>query len=176
MKKIILQMTIIFFLSLVVGIAYNQFSTSPLPIFKRYDPLRIDNPPGNGSGNAEPVYLEEIDLETMKHMVADGQVTPVDARTKAEFAEGHIPGAISLPAYEFDRYYPQVSALLAGKIVVTYCSSFDCLDSTLLGQELYRKGHTDIMVFRGGIDEWRQSGSPLEGAGSSADKGGQDER
>ncbi len=170
MKKIILQMSVIFLFSAAVGIVYNQFSRSPLPIFKKYNPLRIDNSSAKNPGADDSILLQEIDIETMRYMLETDEVVLVDARTKEEFNDGHIPGAVNLPVYEFPRYYQEAADRFGNdRIIVTYCSSITCVDSSLLAEKLYRKGHTQIFVYRGGFDEWSNLGLPVERPGEDAE-------
>lgn len=154
------------FLSLVVGLLYNALSRSSLPIFRDYDARSIDKLIGLDSGKTGVVILKEVDAETMKYLVESGEAVPIDARAGQEYDQGHIPGAINLPVYEFDRAYPGIKTRLDKvKTLITYCSSIDCHDSSLLGEKLSRLGYADIFVYKGGMVEWTELGNEVEKSG-----------
>lgn len=154
-------MAVITVISIIFGVVYNQFSASPLPLFKKYDALEAadtDAPPGD----IPPIEIQEIDLETMNYMVESGEAVLLDARIKEDFSQGHIPGAIHLPVYSFDQTYEgAVGHLDKKKTIIAYCSSYTCLDSSLLARKLSRKGHQDIFVYKGGFQEWQELGNPI---------------
>jgi rhodanese-related sulfurtransferase len=87
----------------------------------------------------------------------------IDARTTEEYSQGHIPGAVNLPVYEFDSVYPRIEGLFGeGKTIVAYCSSVTCIDSPLLAKKLHNKGYREIFVYRGGFKEWCELNNPVE--------------
>jgi rhodanese-related sulfurtransferase len=144
-------------------VAFNGFSESPLPIFKNYDLVEAENLEDNDVNENQPVHVSEIDIDTLKYLVESGEALLLDARTAADFNLGHLPGALSLPVYEFDRTFKDVEDLLdKEKTIITYCSSVTCIDSTLLAKKLYRSGFQNIFVYRGGFEEWTESDNPVE--------------
>lgn len=164
-KKFILQAGFILLLSIIIGVAYNGFSNSPLPLFKKYDINQVLEPGDKTKedGRLDAIHVSEIDIETLKYLIESETVQLVDARTKDEFELGHIPHAINLPVYEFDRAYKAAANLsLKDKTIISYCSSVTCLDSTLLAKKLYSKGHKDIFVYRGGFEEWVELNNRVE--------------
>jgi len=167
MKKTIVQMMMIGFLGLGVGLAYNALSISPLPVFRDYDPRLTDKLIGQDSGQTGVVTLKEIDVETMKYLVDGGEAVLIDARASEEFGQGHIPGAVNLPVYEFDRVYTGIKAKLDSvDTLIIYCSSIDCHDASLLGEQLSRQGYADIFIYKGGMAEWSELGNEVENSDS----------
>jgi len=72
----------------------------------------------------------------------------VDARSAAEYANGHIPGAVLASA--------ELTELLnEPRPLVLYCTGVECEDSLLLALELRKLGREDISIFIGGMDIWR---------------------
>ena len=61
-----------------------------------------------------------ISLEEFLKLAAKGGVTIVDVRSPDQFAEGHIPGALSIPVGSVKANADQLRSL--GKPVLTYCS------------------------------------------------------
>ncbi len=61
-----------------------------------------------------------IGIEEYKDLVARDQVVTIDVRSAAEYSEGRLPGAISIP---LDTLEARLSGLArGGRAVVTYCS------------------------------------------------------
>jgi rhodanese-related sulfurtransferase len=169
MKQFILQFLVILGLSLIVAFTYNHFSKTPLPLFKQYDPHMVDlvisNQTGKSSlpGKSQIPHFQEIDADTLQALVEAKKVILLDARTADNFQHSHIPGAVSLPITRFNETYDSVLPQLNQyKTVICYCEGHECTDSTLLAFELFKKGHTDIFVYKGGMAEWEQLAYPLE--------------
>jgi len=163
LKKFITQTSIILALSIIAGVAYNGFSESPLPIFKKYDLVEAESQGEADLNDGQPVHVSEIDIDTLLYLVESGEALLIDARTGEDFSLGYLPGAVSLPIYEFDRAFKEVEDLLdIEKTIITYCSSETCIDSTLLAKKLYRLGFQNIFVYRGGFEEWTELENPVE--------------
>jgi rhodanese-related sulfurtransferase len=162
-KKFIVQTSIILAISCVIGFTFNGFSKSPLPIFTKYDPLQAADKGENNQDDNQDFHITEIDAETLNYLIESEEVLLFDARTKEEYNGEHLPKAVSLPVYEFDRMYPGVEGLFVeGKTIVTYCSSLTCIDSPLLAKKLSGKGHENVFVYRGGFKEWSELNYPVE--------------
>jgi rhodanese-related sulfurtransferase len=157
------QVGIIVIFGTAIGLAYNQFQQSPLPIFKTYKPDLTQE-----TGENLSVYYIEMDVETLRDMVEAEMAVLLDARTRERYNQGHIPKAINLPIGEFKQMYDKISHLLTGdKAIIIYCIGVHCIDSAMLAKELNQKGHRGIFVYRGGIEEWKELGYPLEGQGGA---------
>jgi predicted methyltransferase len=61
-----------------------------------------------------------IPLEALETLLRDGAATIVDVREEESFAEGHIPGALSIPLETVADAAERLRRL--GKPIVTYCS------------------------------------------------------
>jgi rhodanese-related sulfurtransferase len=162
MKKFFIELTVILALSIIIGLAYNHFHESSLPLFSKYQPN-----PALAAGEDLSAYYGEIDVETLRSLLEADMVVLLDARNAFDYSQGHIPRAISFPIGEFDRKYSDAAELLteAGrqqKSIVIYCIGVNCLDSSLLAKELHKKGHREIFVYKQGIEEWKQLGYPVK--------------
>ena len=61
------------------------------------------------------------------------------------------------------RYLDRVIPLLMpDQDIVIYCTGPECDDSELLARELYAIGFTNIMVYKGGYEEWIDTGLAVE--------------
>jgi rhodanese-related sulfurtransferase len=79
-----------------------------------------------------------------------GRVAIVDARSRREWEEGHLPGAVSLPEKSPDAALAQAPALP----VVLYGASERTGDAHALARRLLAKGRTDVRTLTGGFRAW----------------------
>lgn len=108
----------------------------------------------------QPVLLAEV-----RTLAAAGAVL-VDARDGAQHADGHLPGAVSLPLGEADARLAGFRQRFAtGRTLVVYCSGYGCPDSFDLGVRLIADGYRDVRVYEGGFPEWRDAGLPIDRGG-----------
>lgn len=116
-----------------------------------------------GCGNSESIAKEEDEL--MKNqdgyynitqsyakeiMDSEEKVTILDVRTKDEFDEGHIKGAILIPHDEIDESISDIISEKDKKILV-YCRSGN--RSKVASKTLSELGYSNVMEF-GGINTW----------------------
>ncbi len=166
MRRVTLEALILCFLAFAVGLSLN-FSM----VFKAFSGKTMTSSvvdlgtsreaaisPGQADALPLPVMLEELDA-----LLADGAVL-VDARSRTAYADAHLQGALSLPLGDFDELLP----VFKGKVppvttLIVYCSGFGCPDSFDLGVRLLKAGYQDVLVYEGGIPEWKDAGRPLEG-------------
>jgi rhodanese-related sulfurtransferase len=114
----------------------------------------------------------EAQYGTIKKLWDAGVAMFVDARSPEEYAEGHIPGAVSLP---FDDVFkdPAKAKQLdthGRAIVVTYCGGGDCDLSRNLAFSLIDAGQKKVLVFMGGLPGWKEGGNAVatgKGAGTA---------
>lgn len=88
----------------------------------------------------------------------------VDARSKMEYEQGHIPGAISIPVGEFDAQYEKYkSKIKSAKQIITYCHGVGCQLSNKVAQKFWQdKGMRNVGSFFGGWPQWQQHNMPVE--------------
>jgi rhodanese-related sulfurtransferase len=94
----------------------------------------------------------------------------IDSRKRDDFAEGHIPGALSVPLDSVQRWGKKApGSEWAGTLdfpgaqtLIVYCEGGDCQTSISLAKIIHDNGHKDIRVFTGGWAEWRAAGLPEE--------------
>ncbi len=83
-------------------------------------------------------------------MDSESNYVIIDARTKEEYDQGHIPGAILIPEYEIaeraERELPDKKQL-----ILVYCRSGR--RSKIAAEELVKLGYTNVKEF-GGIIDW----------------------
>jgi rhodanese-related sulfurtransferase len=86
----------------------------------------------------------------------------LDARPAAEYAAGHIPNALNLPAEQYAARFSAVSAMLSTDMpLVVYCDGVECELSHQVQQRLVRAGYRRARVLVNGWTLWRQAGRPV---------------
>jgi rhodanese-related sulfurtransferase len=110
-----------------------------------------------------------ITLAEAEELFAGGAAVFIDSRTRAEFASGHIPGALNLPLGEVketdnlvDSLGREPFPLSPERTLVVYCEGEDCQTSVALAKLIHGRGLRDIRIPMGGWAEWREAGLPVE--------------
>lgn len=114
---------------------------------------------GNGNGNESNATnnssnfssYQQVDAETAKKLMdTEDDYVILDARTQAEYDEGHIPGAILIP---HDTVTTAAEDALPdkGQLILVYCRSGN--RSKQASQTLVDLGYTNVVEF-GGINSW----------------------
>lgn len=101
--------------------------------------------------------LEQVSrAELVRRLDHDGLVV-WDVRPVAEFAAGHVPGAVSVPPEEVRRRLADVPD---GAEVVAYCRGRFCVFADEAVRELARGGRPARRL-EDGFPEWRRAGLPV---------------
>ncbi|MCK4563886.1 MAG: rhodanese-like domain-containing protein, partial [Verrucomicrobia bacterium] len=80
-----------------------------------------------------------------------------------EFAQGHIPGAVSIPFQSLDERFQGIVDLIdSGKELVPYCKNRDCDDSLMLAIELQAMGCSNLVLYIDGFELWEKHGGATE--------------
>ncbi|MCH2145440.1 MAG: rhodanese-like domain-containing protein [Phycisphaerales bacterium] len=84
----------------------------------------------------------------------------MDPRTPTEYAEGHIPGSISLP---FPMIEQDHQSLLrnAGTIII-YDTNWNDVIAVSASKRLMELGYSDIYTLRGGLEAWKADGNAVD--------------
>lgn len=159
--------------SLGIGLAVNALRPQPLALVYASPRARLDAvvagmPPGSPASRqpaTAPRQSPTIGLDEFQDFVLARKGLSIDARPRAIYDVGHVPGAINLPREDFERGYAGVRARIEpGKeqIIVVYCSEADCQDAELVAGALRRLGYGRSLVFKEGWEEWQRAGLPQE--------------
>ena len=87
----------------------------------------------------------------------DSDMTVLDVRQPAEWADGHIPGARFITGAEIPERLNEVSATAPLAVV---CGSG--YRSAVIASFLRARGHEDVRNVTGGMSAWRKAGLPTE--------------
>ena len=101
--------------------------------------------------------IDTIDRDELARRIRLGEVVVLDVRPEAEYAAGHIAGALSVPVSELRR---QLKALPNGTEVVAYCRGPYCVYADDAVRELTRKGYR-AQRLADGYPEWKRAGLPV---------------
>jgi len=93
----------------------------------------------------------------LNRMIKHGTVNVVDVRAAEDYAQGHIPGAVSLPN---DKWYTLVG-LRKDKANVLYCYSQVCHLAATAAVEFASKG-LPVMELEGGWAGWTDHEMEIE--------------
>lgn len=153
----ILQAAALLAIAFAVGFSFNAISKNGLRSFAR--PVAASAPDSAGAIEGR---IRVIALDEARGFVESGGPV-IDARTRGQYEEGHIRGAILLDYYELGRALDEVLPLLSKEAeTMVYCEGPSCDASELLAGELAGIGFTKLLVFKGGIEEWTAAGLPVE--------------
>jgi rhodanese-related sulfurtransferase len=104
----------------------------------------------------------EVSTEQLRRMLADGSAIIIDARPRAEFVAGHIPGArvIDAPSTERVAAVKQIANGNKATALVIYCNGPYCQASRRLAEQLVAAGFTNVRRYQLGMPVWRALGGP----------------
>lgn len=97
----------------------------------------------------------------------------VDVRVAAEYNEGHIKGAVSMPYRERSekiiKFDSSKDEFAIGKLpldkasdIVFYCNGPDCWKSYKATSWAMKAGYKNLHWYRDGFPDWKANGMPVE--------------
>ena len=159
---IVKQSTILLGVSVILAFIVNHFSPAGIALVGQWDTTE-GVITAKAKNDVVAGKFEIQDATHAKQLFDGGNVLFVDARTRDNYDEGHIPGAVALPVGQFDEL---IDAFLDQQTIeqpiVTYCSGRTCEDSHNLAQLLMDFGYSDVKVFIDGYPGWEAEGYPVE--------------
>ncbi|MFO7988757.1 MAG: rhodanese-like domain-containing protein [Desulfotignum sp.] len=103
-----------------------------------------------------------IPLEDAAALFADNAAIFLDARTPAEYDQGHIQCAVNLPWHDVDNYFETVIMTLDPEAMfITYCDGEACQLSHDLAMLLKDLGFTRVKVLVNGWTLWKEHNLPV---------------
>ena len=98
--------------------------------------------------------FENADVQEFAELIADSNVVVLDVRTAAEFAEGHIQGAVLIDQGQSDFMEKAKATLPADKTIAVYCRSGR--RSANAAGRLADAGYKCVNL-KGGIIAWKKA-------------------
>lgn len=114
-------------------------------------------------GFSSPDRVMEIDelIALLKKNPKKGNYMVLDVRGISNFEEGHLPGAVAVPNYRFDKYKDRLPKDKNTQLI-TYCNGYGCGMSPSMFRELTEGlGYKKVKMFSGGIPLWTATSQPL---------------
>ena len=108
---------------------------------------------------ADNLQVPSSEFSNLNAALSSGDTIIIDARPAVFYELGHIPNAASLPLVNFEASFDRVNKkynLKKFKQIIVYCSDRDCDDSDKLAKKLQAKGLDNIVVYKGGWQEWEK--------------------
>jgi rhodanese-related sulfurtransferase len=115
--------------------------------------------------------LEQIGRDELARRLDEDGLVVWDVRPPAEYAAGHVPGAVSVPPGEVHRRLRDVPDGV--EVVVAYCRGPFCVFADDAVRELTSHGRSARRL-EDGFPEWRRAGLPVAvggGRGEGGDRG-----
>ena len=105
--------------------------------------------------------MSAIAPEVLAGRIAAGTAPrTVDVRSKAEFDEGHVPGAVHIPFWQMTKRWREL-AVARDAAMVVYCGHGP--RAYIAGSVLKRRGFTRVMYLTGHMTKWKALNLPIEG-------------
>lgn len=132
---------------------------APTPSYAVDTPEKIDN-------------IKVVTADELQSLQKAG-ATVVDTRIASEYADAHIPGAVSIPyregsakSMDFDPKQDEfdLTKLPSDKTakIVMYCNGIYCWKSPKASITAIKAGYTNIHWYRVGLDDWKAKKLPVE--------------
>ena len=161
-KKLVNQGFILLGVSVIAAFIVNYFSPAGIALVGQWD-TTAGVITAKAKNDVISGKLEIEDVILTKKIFDNGNALFVDARTREDYDNGHIPEAVSLPIGQFDELIdPFLDQYDIEQPIVTYCSGRTCEDSHNLAQLLIDFGYIDVKVFIDGYPGWEAEGFPVE--------------
>ncbi len=104
--------------------------------------------------------LKPVAAAELLERLLEGNVILLDVRPVAEYAAGHLPGALSIPVAELEARLPELSQ---DKEIVAYCRGPYCVFADEAVALLHTHGYNARRLEQG-LPDWRALGLPVESA------------
>jgi rhodanese-related sulfurtransferase len=101
--------------------------------------------------------IETLTRNQLLSLLDRGEVVVVDVRPHAEFAAGHLPGAVHVPPDELEL----LDQLPDDREIVAYCRGPYCVYADDAVRRLQGQGR-QARRLEDGLPEWRRAGGPVE--------------
>ena len=93
-----------------------------------------------------------------------GGVLFLDVRDAEHYAQGHVPGALSLPYHEFTTAYPRMAPKLPGRgPILLYCYGSECGLAMRVAKMLLVRGYDNLLLLQDGIEGWQEARLEMTG-------------
>jgi len=107
--------------------------------------------------------IKTITLEELRRLLqSDEDFILANSLNKENFDEGYIPKSINLSIHSED-FEENTKGIIPNKNrkIIVYCRHSKCETSDEAYEKLIEMGYSNVYIYRGGLEEWSNSGYPL---------------
>lgn len=105
--------------------------------------------------------LEVIGRQELLEQLESGDLLLIDVRPEAEYAAGHLPGAVSIPPDRLELVDELVETIPDDQDIVAYCRGPYCVFADDAVRHLTARGRRAVRLLEG-FPEWRRQGGLVE--------------
>ncbi len=105
-------------------------------------------------------YGPEITTDELIRILRDRSEPILDVRSAKEYSIAHIPGSINIYEAEVDAIMERFPDRKAG--IVIYCNGPYCHKVKRVGEQLVKKGYTNLKRYQLGLPVWRAFGNTVQ--------------
>jgi len=98
-----------------------------------------------------------ISREDLLPLVQQGSVVLLEILPPKYYDKEHLPSARNLPLEGFEQRLAELG-LERNAAIVTYCTGPTCANSGVAAARLESMGYSNVRVFKGGKEAWREGG------------------
>src|SRR5260221_1471245 len=141
--------------SAVLFMAFILCAAAP---FSKADGL-AKSQPSDGSFRTDASPVKSVGLDEFERIRTGKKSVVIDLRTPAEYAVGHIPGAVNIDSNN-RNFAETVAALDKGHTYLVHGTGLS--NSTNALERIAKLKVTNVYNLEGGIKAWQEAGKPLE--------------
>lgn len=154
MKKYLSETLIICISAITLALLINGLRTHSLPL------LSAANLSEATTGDQ---MVRQISIETAEAEFNQNRALFADARPAADFAAGHIAGAVNLPASAPDQWMGRIfESADPEQPLITYCAGPECTLGKQLARTLTEAGYEKVFYLVDGWGQWTSRNLPIE--------------
>lgn len=122
-----------------------------------------------------PEGIKEIQPEELLPLVTagpdKGRFALIDSRPAKRYDDGHVPGAISIPADDIETRGAALLPADKSTPLIFYCGGITCGLSPASAATAQKMGYTDIRVMLKGLPGWKKAGQMVVASDGFIEKG-----
>lgn len=104
----------------------------------------------------------EISLEDFKKLQKSNEAfIAINTLPPYFYRKEHIINSINIPTEDIESITPKIIKTEAK--IVLYCRDYNCHVSTEAAEKLVKLGYKSILIYQGGMKEWKEGGNKVSG-------------
>ena len=117
------------------------------------------------AGELQPMTIDgakTVTAEELIELAGDMDLVIVDARSQGDYDKGHLPEVVRIKNTDVTADTLAAAIPTKESPVAFYCNGETCPRSADAATKAAAEGYSNLYWFRGGIEEWKTKGYPLE--------------